>query len=521
MSTHFKTLIAVAGVMIGIACGEMSMYASDIAVLAILLVVTQAGLFVYRRWSMAHSGYDIPLATLLLCLGLFLGIVRVQLVEEKTAYVCESSCTFEAVITSSPDVKDVYQVFAVRPMTHDDVLDVQIRTPLYPRYEIGETISLSGKVTVPRVIAPHADGKGGKTSFDYASYLLTRNVGSEMLYPKIEVVDASAHDVSSVLGRWKEDMVARIDQYVSAPASSLAAGMIFGTSSLSKELTQTFRTAGLSHIIVLSGFNIAVLIAAVLLLLAWLPLVLRVITASVVVVLFVIMVGGEASVIRATLVAFVALLATLVGRAYVARQALILSFFAIVMYEPYALLHDVSLHLSFLATAGIVYMSESLTVLFQSYCARIAVLREVAVTTVAAYLATLPYVVYTFGTASLYALIANMIVLPFVPLAMLLSFCVVVFSYLSGAIASCIGFIDTILINGIVFVAHLVEWLPFSALSITLSLFGMCLCYVGIVIVCMFVSKICAHTYSHVHEKDTSETLHTKPLSELSEPIPY
>jgi len=71
-------------------------------------------------------------------------------------------------------------------------------------------------------------------------------------------------------------------------------------------------------------------------------------------------------VIRATLMSFVGLLAMLLGRAYVAKQALILSLLAIVMYEPYALMHDVSLHLSFLATAGIVYLSEPLEIFLRT-----------------------------------------------------------------------------------------------------------------------------------------------------------
>jgi competence protein ComEC len=504
MSTHFKTIIFVVGVMLGIAAGETLMYASEVAVVAFVLGVVQIGL--YKEQSEREpEGFALTLLTVLFSFGLFLGIIRVQLVEEKQNYVCESVCTFDATIISSSDVKDAYQQFTVHPVgADDDVLDIQVRTALYPRYQIGETVRLSGKVSVPDVIAPHGD----KKSFDYAAYLLTRNVGSEMVYPKVDVLDAEPHTLTSLLGRWKESLIARMNMYVSSPEQSLASGMLFGANSMSQELTQTFRTAGLSHIIVLSGFNIMIVIASVLFVLRFLPLVLRIFLASVSVILFVMMVGGEASVIRATIMAFIGLLAVLVGREYVAKQALILSLFAIVMYEPYSLLHDVSLHLSFLATAGLVYMSESLG----KYFARIPYdsLREMCTTTVAAYLFTLPYIMYTFGQVSVYALLANILVLPLVPFAMLLSFLVVVSSYFSHVISLVVGFLDTQLLTLIIFVAEMIQHLPFASFIFTISFPAMCCLYLIVISYMIYLSN-----------KVADETKSTSQDGILSDVIPY
>lgn len=491
MSVHIKTLIFVIGIMLGVSVGEISDKASEVAVFAIVLAIVQFGLYFWerkRKYTSDTAGiarvFSFALITALFSFGLFIGVVRSQLVEEKINFICETTCTFEAKIISSSEAKDSYQVFNVHPIeVGKNIYDVQVRTPLYPKYKIGESLKISGKVTPPRIIFPHSD-KNNNRSFDYASYLLTKNVGSEIFYPKIEVVDSEAHTVSDMLGRWKEDLIARSDMYVSAPASSLASGMLFGASSISKDLSQTFRVAGLSHIVVLSGFNIAVVISSILFVLAFLPLVLRIILASISVILFVMMTGGEVSVIRATLMAFIGLLAMLLGRAYVAKQALILSLLIIVMYEPYALLHDVSLHLSFLATAGIVYLSEPLGVILKKYFTRIKSksLQELFVTTLSAYLATLPYVMYTFGTASVYALLANILVLPLVPISMLISFLVVVSSYISGGLASAFGFIDTLLINFMIWIGRLIEHLPFSSFSLTISFGVMCLMYV-----CIFV----------------------------------
>jgi competence protein ComEC len=451
-----------------------------------------------ERVAHLPSAMSLSFLTALFSFGIVVGIMRVQLVEEVYPYVCESACTFTARVISTPETKDVHQTFRVTPLTQDgeedkSIQDVLVRVPIYPRYQIGDTLSLSGVLRLPDVIMPH----GENNAFDYKSYLSTKHVGSVMYYPSVEVVDAGAHDVRSILGRVQVDMVSRLTMYVSQPASTLASGMLFGASSMSKELTDAFRTAGLSHIIVLSGFNIAIVISFILLVCSFLPLVFRIAFASTSVVLFVIMVGGEASVVRATLMAFVALLATLLGRQYVAHQALIISLLAIVMYVPQSLIYDVSLHLSFLATAGLVYFSPVL----QNYLINIKSksLGELVVTTASAYVFTLPYIMYTFGTVSLYALLANIIVVPLVPLAMLLSFLVVGVSYISTHIVLFIGLVDSLLLNLIIYVSHVVGELPLASIKLSLSSSGAIVMYI-------FLICFTGYLYQHHLRKEDSET---------------
>lgn len=517
---HAKTLTFVTGVLLGIVCGEISSFSSDVAMFAILLVCVQGAIyFVERKRKLVSEAeglthqFSFSLITILFSFGLFIGIVRVQLMEEKVKYVCESTCSFNVRIISSPEEKNEYQIFKAHPISAgSEMYDIQIRTTLYPKYKIGETLKVGGKVTVINTIVPHDDSKNNNKIFDYASYLRTKNIGSEMIYPSVEVVDGETLTFSDVLGRWKEDLVTRIDKYVSQSESSLASGMLFGKSSISKDLLQTFRVAGLSHIMVLSGFNIVIVIASILFVLAFLPLVIRITLASISVVVFVLMVGAEPSVIRAMLMSFVGLLAMLLGRAYVARQALIISLFAIVMYEPYALLHDVSLHLSFLATMGLVYMSEPFKIIFQNYFSHIksVSLKELLITTLSAYFSTLPYVMYTFGTVSPYAIIANILVIPFVPLTMLLSFLVVVSSYISGIFSTVFGFVDTLLISFIIFIAKMVESLPLSSFVLNISFLAMCVTYLMIII-----------SIKYILSKQNNETRVTIENGNLTDIISY
>lgn len=510
---HTKTLIIVFGSMVGVVCAIKSSYGTEIAIVSFVLGLLQGALFLFgkrreQKREVSASRFSLPLLSSLFFLAVAFLIVRVQFVSERHTYVCSGPCSFVGTIIDTPEIKNDYQVMVVKPDTQDNVYHVQVRAPLYPRYGVGEVVMLSGKVSVPQTYVSHEKG----SSFDYGAYLRMHAIGSEMFFPKIVVVENNIQPSDGfALKKLREKFVVTITEYVDEPSASLATGMLFGETSMSKEIVQTFRVAGLSHIVVLSGFNIAILITAVLFFLRFVPLFLRGISAAIFVVLFVLMVGAEASVIRATLMAFIALLALMLGRGYVAKQALLTSLLCSIVYEPDSLLFDVSLHLSFLATAGIVYMSEGLQHLTAKISSR--TYREIITTSLAAYLATFPYIMYTFGTISTYALLTNLIVLPLVPCMMLLTFIIIPVAYSITSLASLFGYVDTVLGKGIILVARTVERFPFASIEVPRSLFLTISIYLlGIVSYIFFV---------HMMHKKNNETLVTKSNEILSEIMTY
>jgi competence protein ComEC len=510
---HSVTLVALLGMLSGIVYGETFLFSTEVALTTFLIGCVAFVLAILKQkkeWSYGEGKKVLP-SGISLFIGIFfcmfaVGVVRVQFEERANSFVCEQSCTFNAEVMTSPKIKDESQTFAVLPESEVDTAYVQVRAPLYPRFQRGDKVLLSGVVRVPKNFMTHGDTK----SFNYGEYLALHVIGSEMIYPHIELhnVVGSPKNFTTFLTHLRENFVTTISHYVDDPASTLASGMLFGDSSMSRELTQTFRVAGLSHIVVLSGFNIAILISFVLFICMFLPLILRVLIAGVFVIFFVLMVGGEVSVIRATLMSAVALVALLLGRAYTARQALLLSLLVIVLYEPSHLLSDVSLHLSFLATAGIIYASASLTKLFTKI--KSDTYREIVVTTCAAYGATLPYLMYTFGTVSLYALITNMLVLPMVPFMMLLTFLIVISAPWIPILGMIIGYVCTTLGEVIIFIARSVEALPFASLQVSLSFQMMIGTYILIVALLYYVRT-----------RKKNETLLTNNDEILSDVISY
>lgn len=507
-------LSALLGISIGVSVALGTVYGTELAIVSFALFCIQSVLYSLDRYHLhkrreiekeGRPSFSISLMSLVLFFCIALGILRVQFITEKNNFVCEKKCQFDATITSLPNIKNEYQIFTVAPLHHDDVYDVQVRVPLYPRYTVGDTVTLFGDVKIPEVKMP----RYGEKFFDYENYLNLHNVGSVMLYPTISTSShAEPISFTARLKRFQERCIDSVATYVSNPASSIATGMLFGALSMPQELIQTFRVTGLSHIVVLSGFNIAILISAVLLVVVVVPLFLRIIVAGIIVILFVLMVGAEVSIVRATIMSFISLTALALGRASDGRRALLLSLMVITLYEPRHLIYDVSLHLSFLATAGIVYMGDGIKKLLSGVSSRIY--KEIITTTVAAYVVTLPYVLYTFGTMSVYALATNLIVLPLVPLMMLMTFCIVVTAPISTFLASLFGYGTSLLGGFIIATARMVESIPFSSLSVTLSFSHMIVLYGCIIGLFLFLTK-----------KDTNETHVTKDGEIISKIISY
>jgi competence protein ComEC len=489
---HIKTLFLLLGVVMGMVCGEFSLYGTEIALVSFVLMILQVCL--YYVVVRTHIGimqkegrpsfFAVTYLSGLFFIGSVFGVLRVQFEEGKNNFTCSKVCSFEGVVIGTPKLQDEYQKIIVRTYL-ENTYDVEVRSPLYPRFGIGDKVSLVGIPQHIKNIPP----KIGDTFFDYISYLQTQNIGSQMYYPKIMLIkDNGERDGYGIkLGKLREYFIGQIQMYVGEPSESLASGMLFGDVSFSKDLIQTFRASGLSHIIVLSGFNISVLISAIIFILAKFPFVVRITFSIFFVLLFVLMVGAEPSIVRATLMSLMALLALFLGRQYAAKQALMISFLCSIMYAPSHLFFDASLHLSFLATAGIIYMSESL----QALCKHISsqTYREIVATTLAAYISTLPYIIWSFGLVSPYALLANVLVLPLVPWIMLLTFLVLLISPFSTSLAFLLGYMVTLCSDLVISIAQVTRSLPYASLSVSLSGMGALLVYLGIVFIFLFLSS--------------------------------
>lgn len=435
------------------------------------------------------------IGVLFLISGMILGIVRAQFISEKEIIFPQGKIMVSGVVNNEPVILENIQrvnLLTAESFSGEKNVSLLVTLPLYPKVSIGENLSLDGAIENPEIIFPTPPVS--MRSFDYKKYLSLQNIYGAMIYPKI-----ISHQQTTLLWwqkiqKIKTALSEKLSYVIPSPESKLAGGILFGEDTLPKEIKNNFVMSGVSHVIVLSGYNITIFIIFVMMIFLFVPFDYRLALASITTILFVIAVGGGASVIRATLMSLVSLLAMYAGREYDAKRALFFSAFLITMYDPKILLYDVSFHLSFFATFGIIFFNKPFVNYFKRYINN-KILLETFCVTLSAYLITLPYIVATFGKISIYAILVNILIVPFVPVAMMFSFLASVFGYISSIIATMFGYIAYVILKFIIGVVSIMSSLPFAQVNTFISYSSMCEIYIiGAIIYFYYLFKMKTET---------------------------
>ena len=198
------------------------------------------------------------------------------------------------------------------------------------------------------------------------------------------------------------------------PLSGIAQGMITGRSdAIDPELRSHLNDTSLSHLIVISGSNLTLLITMVMAASAWLigrrAAALMAILAAL---SYGTLIGPDPPVQRAMWMAVVFASAHLLGRGSSALYAVGATAALMVALEPYVLL-DLSFQLTLAGTLGIVLLMPTLSEDFLSgQRGFTGAMRDVALVTMVATLTTMPLIALHFERASLVGVAANLLVTP-------------------------------------------------------------------------------------------------------------
>jgi competence protein ComEC len=200
------------------------------------------------------------------------------------------------------------------------------------------------------------------SAFDYPAHLRREGillVGSG----RADRVTALTVDAPSWPVRVRRRALATLREHLPDSSAALLGGLLLGErTALPAETDEAFRRAGVYHVLAVSGFNVALLAASVFATLAVVGVPRRVTALVAVAVLigFAFVVGGQASVLRATVMGVLLLGGVLIERESQVMNALGLAAIALLLWRP-SDLWDPGFQLSFAATAGIVYLAAPLT----------------------------------------------------------------------------------------------------------------------------------------------------------------
>lgn len=340
--------------------------------------------------------------------------------------------TVEGVVTGYPEIRDT-QIYCqlhadrltLRGRTYAVQGDVLVRAPRYPPAQFGDRLVAAGQLADPPVF----------TDFDYRAYLARQGIRSELSQATISVVaQGQGSPLLGALYYLRDLGAAALERDLPEPMASLAAAMLLGIrTGIPADLSQAFADSGTSHLIVISGTNIAFLCALLLAALGR-PLSRRwaASLAWAVIALYILMVGAGPSALRAGIMGALALGALLAGRQSLAWIGLAAATLLMCALNP-LILWDPAFQIGGLATAGMILFAARLKSWFgrlggtgplpgprggpPEWRRRLGRLAgQLLAPALAAQITTLPLLVCYFGQVSLVALFANVVVAPAQPL---------------------------------------------------------------------------------------------------------
>jgi competence protein ComEC len=283
-------------------------------------------------------------------------------------------------------------------------------------FNYGDKISITGKLQKPENFE---SDKG--IEFDYIHFLTKEKIFYQSYSPQIKLLEKD-NSVFGYLFKFKKQFMEAVSRNLPSPQAELVGGILLGLkSSLGDQLELDFRRVGLIHIVVLSGYNITIISVAILAVLFFLPLTLRLLTGLFAIFIFAILVGNGATVIRASLMSTIAIFGQIFHKKYDVNRALFLAGIFMLLLNPNILIYDPSFQLSFLATYGLINFSDKVKIFLKFLPEKLG-FREIVVSTVATQIAVFPLLSKMIGEISIVSLIVNVIVLPTIPMAMLLGF---------------------------------------------------------------------------------------------------
>ncbi len=300
-----------------------------------------------------------------------------------------------------------------------------IQTGSFPKRQFGDKLSITGSLQTPQNFS----------DFDYIQYLKNKDIRTVMFSPKITTNQELALgfgarfrvDLYRKLFKVKELFENAINHSLSEPYSAYTNGILLGSrQNIPQSIKDAFSKTSTSHILAISGYNITIIAEALLAVLVLAMRRRRAFWVSVLVILlFTILTGASASVVRAAIMGLMLLFANGYGRLYDARNGIALAAGLMVFFNPFVLIFDIGFQLSFLAVLGLIYFYPVLEFKARNLPA-MAGLKESLLMTVSAQTLVFPLIIYYFNQFSLVSLPANILVLPLMPLTML-------FGFLTGA----------------------------------------------------------------------------------------
>jgi competence protein ComEC len=269
------------------------------------------------------------------------------------------------------------------------------------------------------------------SDFDYVRYLKNKNI--YFTSPSVEISSCSykfspkkLSDIFLWLKRnlrgLRNHLSKSLESYLPEPQASLLIGILFGSErAFCEQFEEQLRVSGTTHIIAASGYNVTILILAINKILGFIKKKQRLVLSLLLIWIYCILSGLGASIVRATMMGSITILALLTGNVRNTHLLIPSGVFLLTLLSP-KIIFDIGFQLSVLATLGLIYVLPSIEGMFERMFNLQSVpqfLEDNLLGTISCTLSTLPISISIFGKLSLVSVFANVLVLPLTESTML------------------------------------------------------------------------------------------------------
>lgn len=345
----------------------------------------------------------------------------------------------------------------------------------YPEFVYGDVLEVRGALQKPENFS----------DFDWENYLAKDDIFLEMFSPRVRRLGNGGFWIKEKLFGLKRNFVDSLSRALPEPHASFLAGLTIGAKkSMPGDVLEEFKKSGIMHLVVLSGYNITIIAENIGRMMKFLPLPFGAgIGASVLgIIFFAVMTGASATIVRASIMAILVLIARSTGRVYEVTAALLFAGFFMVLQNPKILRFDPSFQLSFLATLGLIFVAPRLKGLV-GFLPEKWGFRDNVSATLSAQLAVLPLILHLTGNVSPFALPVNILVLMFVPATMFFGFMVWAAGIFSYVLSLPFAWTAWLPLNYELGVVHFFAVLPGAGFTLSgFSAWWMAAAYVGLAI---------------------------------------
>lgn len=423
--------------------------------------------------SFARPKRGALIAAAVACAAFGLGILRM----DSAALVGDPALSAEldrkvvlmGTVVAEPDVREksarlrvrAQELFVSGATTTVDA-GVLVVAPVHSGLAYGDIIRAEGTLLLPEPF----DTDAGRT-FNYPMFLAKDGILYTLAFAEVERVGEAWVNPAKAGAIWlKHTYLGGLGQVLSEPEAGLAGGITVGDKrSIGQELSDTFLKVSLIHIVVLSGYNMTVVINGAAHVFSFLPRYGKFALSGGIVALFILMTGGAASATRAGAMALLATYARLTGRTFLALRVLTVVALAMVLWNPYLLAFDPGFQLSILATCGLILFTPLISARLPFLTERFG-MREIVASTIGTQMSVLPLLLWQNGNLSLVSIPANLFALIAVPSAMLFTLAAAISGIALGPWGVPLALPALILLKYIIFVANFFANVPFASLTV-------------------------------------------------------